>query len=188
MVCALHTEPDVNPWIAIVGAREHGRLELTYRVRAELERRGTRVTGFVQVPCVGEDQSVTGYDLVDLASRERVPLARDSDRPLICNWGFDDRAFERAREWALRPADVSVMEVGRLEAAERGHWPAVLSALRDPRERLILLGLRPNVVASVAVRLPDPVELIELPAGPGQIDAFVGRVNSLTARCVAVPT
>lgn len=178
----------MNPWIAIVGARAHGRIELTRRLRAELHQMSLRVTGFVQEPCVGVDGSVVGYDLVDLESEERVPLARDSDRPLICNWGFDRRAFDRARDWALRPADVSVLEVGRLEAGERGHWPAVLSALRDPRERLVLLGIRPNVVASVAVRLPDPVELIELPAGPGQIDAFVGRVKSLTARCVAVPT
>lgn len=177
----------MNPWIAIVGAREHGRLELTHRLRADLERRGTRVTGFVQEPCLDADQSVVGYDLVDLATGRRVPLARDSDRPLICNWGFDDRAFALAHEWALRPADVSVVEVGRLEAGERGHWGTVLSALREPG-RLVLLGIRPNVVASVAVRLPDPIEAIELPAEAGQIEAFVRRVGSLVAQRAAVCT
>lgn len=170
----------MNPWIAIAGAREQGRLELTDRLCAELARRGVRVTGFVQAPVVDADESVLGYDVIDLGTGERRALARESDVPEICNWGFDRDAFEAAREWALRPADVCVLEVGRLEAAERGHWPTILSAMRAPG-RVVVLGVRPNVVASIAVRLPDPIELVELPAPSAELDAFVDRVSQLAA-------
>lgn len=162
----------MNPWIAIVGARD-ARLALVERTCDALRERGARITGFVQVSSVeGED---AGFDLIDLESRERVALARPSATPRICNWGFDDAVFARTRLAALRDANVTILEVGRLEAAGDGHWAAVEGAL-DGSRRLVVVAMRPNVVASIALRLPDPEASIELPAEEPEIAAFVQEV------------
>ncbi len=74
------------------------------------------------------------------------------------------------------------LEVGRLEAAERGHWETLLATLESPR--LAIVGVRRGVLSNVALRLPDPVDALELPAEPGEVDEFIARVveNALEGR------
>lgn len=171
----------MNPWIAIVGTRADGRHDVLARLHRELTERNRRVAGFLQVPLEEAGERV-GYDLVELNRGARVPFARESDAPRICNWAFAPEAFAAAHRWVVEEeADVSMLEVGRIEAAEDGHWPAVLSALRVPG-RTVVLGIRPAVLASIALRLPDPVDALELPAGGAQISAFVDRLGRTVAR------
>ena len=67
------------------------------------------------------------------------------------------------------------VEAGKLEAAEQGHWATILRSL-DERP-LTVLAIRPRVLASVALRLPDPVDSIELPADADEIARFCARVR-----------
>lgn len=174
----------MNPWIAIVGARESGRHTLTRALSRALSARALSVRGFLQVPVVDEHGATEGYDLLDIAGGDRLPLARPSASPRICGWGFAEDAFRAARTWCAMPSDVVVLEVGRIEAAEDGHWPAVLAALRGP-PRLVVVGIRPAVLAAIALRLPDPSDAIELPTEELAQQAFVDRVAELAARRAA---
>jgi nucleoside-triphosphatase THEP1 len=170
----------MNPWVAIVGSRSDGRHEVLGRLHGALRSAGVPFTGFLQEPRDEEGGRRLGYDLVDVATGERRALARESREPRMCSWGFDPDAFALARRWVERDAAVSVLELGRLEAAEDGHWPAALSVLSRPG-RLVVLGIRASVLAPIAVRLPDPEDAVELPASPREIDHFIERVVSLAA-------
>lgn len=169
----------MNPWIALVGARDDGRAVAAQAVLATLRGAGVRVGGFLQERITRGDE-ILGYDLIDLGGGARVPLARPSPRPRICSWGFDEQAFARAASWALRPADVTVIEAGRIEAAGEGHFPALLSTLRAS-PRVVLVSLRPNVLASIALALPDPADFVELPAEPEEVQALAQRCIDLVA-------
>lgn len=166
-----------NGWIAVVGARQVGRSALVQRLGHALHDAGVPVGGFVQLPCVEGDE-LSGYDLVHITRGETVPLARESKTdPELCRWGFFDHAFETARRWTLAdPHAVTFVEAGRLEAAERGHWPTLLASLGE--RPLTVVSIRPSVLASVALRLPDPIDAIELPADSDEVERFVARVKN----------
>ena len=167
----------MSPWIAIVGRREDGRERVTLRLWQRLAGRGLRVVGFVQDPVHVEGEHI-GYDVWNPSTDDRAPLARISEDAELCNWGFEELGWEAARRWSLRdPGDVCFIEAGRREAAQRGHWQTLVDAL--VAQPLSVLSIRPSVLASIAFRLPDPVDAIELPADEAEIDAFIGRVQAL---------
>ncbi len=167
----------MNPWIAIVGRREDGRERVTLRLWHMLAAGGTRVVGFVQDP-VHVDGEHVGYDVFCPSNGERAPLARVSDDALICNWGFDEAGWASARRWSLRdPGDVCFIEAGRREAAQEGHWSTLIDAL--VAQPLTILSIRPSVLASIAIRLPDPVDALELPNDDAAVEAFLTRVHMI---------
>jgi len=119
-----------------------------------------------------------GYDVRDPSTDRREALARLSDDADLCNWGFVEVGWQTARRWALEePGDVCFIEAGRREAAEQGHWPTVLDALDV--QPLTVLSVRPTVLASIALRLPDPIDGIELPAADSEVEDFLERVQAL---------
>lgn len=160
-----------------MGTREDGREDVLRSLGRALERHGVGVGGFIQTPLEQGVERV-GYDVVSMASGEHVALARgSSSSPEMCNWAFADSGFARARDWALEgPHGVAFLEAGRLEAAERGHWPAILDSLRT--RPLTVLGIRRTVLSAVALRLPDPVDALELPSSRDEAERFIQRVIS----------
>ncbi len=168
-------------WVALVGPRGAGRGGIARRLEAALEDAELRVGGFRQesVGTPGRRHS-GGYDLVRVGSEERVPLARKSAEPELCDWAFAAESFERARGWLQEPCDVHFATAGRLEAAGRGHWPAIARAAQRPG--LLVLSLRPGVLAAIALRLPDPEDALELPAGEPEISGFILRTVALARR------
>lgn len=168
-------------WVALVGTRETGRGGITRRLEAALSDEGLRMGGFRQEAIGGPGRrQVDGYDLVRVGGPERAPLARKAVEPEMCEWGFAAEAFETARSWLRQPCDVRFATAGRLEAAGRGHWPAIAEALQQPG--LLILSLRPNVLASIALRLPDPEDALELPAGEPETSEFILRIVALARR------
>ena len=167
----------MGDWIAIVGSREQGREDVVRRLVAALQSAGVGVAGFVQTPRF-DGEHVVGIDVMRLATGDRVPLAHhaggaDLD---VCEWVFSPAAFETAAEWALSGSSaVCFVEAGRLEAAEGGHWATIVRSLNE--RPLTVLAIRPRVLASVALRLPDPVDSIELPADVDEIARFCVRVG-----------
>lgn len=160
-------------WAAIVGWSKDGRGELTDHVLSGLRSRGVRLAGCRQERLVDERGEISGYDLVDLANDERHALARASDDPILCNWGFDERVFARVRERVLAdPAPIVFLEVGPLEARGRGHWETIEQVLASP-DRVLLLGIRPRALARIALDLPDPLAGLETPAGEVEVHAFL---------------
>lgn len=165
----------LNGWAAIVGRRSGGRTRVAWRVVSALRAAGLRVCGVVHEP-VGPSEEPTGYDAVDVLTGERLPLARIASDPHICAWRFEPGVFERIAESVERAAgDVVLFEVGPVEARGEGHWAAVKSAL-EGQPRVVLLSIRPRVLATVALGLPDPLAGLELPVPDAAIDRFTARV------------
>jgi len=144
-------------------------------VIARLRARGWTVGGFLQEP-LGDPGEPEGYVLVDLRSGERVPLARSSSTPEVCNWSFEPQAFARAAEWCAAPElDFVFLQLGPLEAGGEGHWPTVTRTLAEAHA-VAVLGMRPNVLARLALRLPDPIAGLELPVDDPGLERFVDRI------------
>lgn len=130
------------------------------------------VGGFLQVP-VGPVEEPEAYDLVDVATGSRIRVAEHGPDPQVCDWTFLPEAFEEARRWCAGPElDVVITTVGPLEAGGEGHWPTVRS-LVDGDGPPLVVSLRPNVLARIALQLPDPVAGLELPIADADLDEFV---------------
>lgn len=166
-------------WIAVIGTRKTGRQSVARRLETAIRDAGHRVGGFHQEARWTETspREVCGYDLVDAATGERHALARKSGTPDMCEWGFSEQAFPKARAWLEKDACARFAVAGRLEAAERGHWPAIRASLDQPG--FLILSVRPNVLASVTLRLPDPAAFIELPASDAEVSDFILGVVEL---------
>lgn len=137
-----------------------------------------RVGGALQYPVLRDGERI-GYDVAHVQDGRRVPLARPSDQPVLCDWGFDEAAFAAARQWCLAPElDVVVLEAGSLESAKQGHWPTIEAVLRAPR-RVLLLALRPRTMAPIVLRLPDPAADMDLTQGPADAPALARSVLSV---------
>lgn len=171
------------PWVALVGRREDGRGVLAAELATRLGDHGFRLGGFLQHPIEGSQPGEhSGYEAENLHSGQRVQVATHGDDPEVCDWCFDDDAFAEARRWVLDPnADVSFVELGPLESKGAGHLPAARAAL-DGSAQLLVFCIRPHVLASIGLGLPDPVDGVELPAERAEIEAFCARVEALARR------
>jgi len=162
-------------WVAIIGAGRDGRVDAVDGLARRLSAGGRAVGGFLQRTVYAAGEEIVGYDVVRVPGGDAIPLARESSDPELCRWSFDPQTFDTARGWTLdRPLDVAFVEAGRLEAAERGHWRTVLESLRT--QPLTVVCIRRGVLASVALRLPDPLDALELPASEAEVAAFQERV------------
>ncbi len=172
------------PWVALVGRREEGRAVAALHVVEHLRARGVPLGGFLQQPVFTSDAAdaeAVAYEAQSLRTGQRVRVASHGFDPTLCDWSFDPEAFERARGWVLEPeAHVSFIELGPLEARGEGHLPAAHAALTGPA-RLLVFCIRPHVLASIGLELPDPVDGLELPEEAADVDAFAARVAELAS-------
>lgn len=163
----------LNPWAAIVGRGQHGKREAAAVVMARLAERGLCVGGSLQIQ-QGEGE---GYDVEDMRTGARTPMLRPTrDEPEVCDYQVVEQGVKAARESALATElDVSIVEVGFLEAKGGGHWGTVVEALRA-RRRVVLMFVRPAVLTEVALGLPDPMAWLELPASDEEAHSFADFV------------
>jgi len=169
---------------ALQGAPGEGKTTRILAITARLREAGLEVGGVVQ-PAVHMDGKRTGYDLLDVATGDRVPFARvaPATRPGGPRFAFDkagwDWASERIRR-ARRDADVVVVdEVGRLEASGGGHLEALRVAMPGGRERWWLLSVRRDGAAAVqqwvgGFDLREDVGGVRGGAGPAGDDLAAG--------------
>ena len=139
---------------ALQGAPGEGKTTRILAIAARLREAGLKVCGVVQ-PAVHVDGKRTGYDLLDVATGDRVPFARvaEATRPGGPRFAFDKAgwawASERIRQ-ARQDADVVVVdEIGRLEASGGGHLEALREAVPGGRERWWLLSVRRDGAAAI---------------------------------------
>jgi nucleoside-triphosphatase THEP1 len=177
----MHPAPSVNPWAALVGRRDAGRVRVALGLAQALTGRGIAVGGFVHVR-VDDGEVHRGHDLLDVATGARRPLARvTASDPDLCDYAFAADGFAAAAALLAGPGEVLLAEAGRLEANGHGHWPAIQAALEGPPAVLVLC-LRPQSAAPVALKLTDPVAGLELPADDAAVSAFVAAVAAAHAR------
>ena len=140
--------------------------------RADLLRgRGLRVGGFVQPGLPGEGWR-EGYDLLDLATGERVPFGRrapEGPAPGRPGFVFDPAAWawaaDRIRAARLEADALLVDECGRIEAEGGGHLPALLAPVPGERCGLWILAVRREVLPALRARLGVPQATVRLPGG-----------------------
>lgn len=172
----------MTEWIAIVGTRTTGRVEAVEALSSALAESGLSLGGLSQELLSDDAGAHTGCEVVERATGRRTLVARASDDPDLCDWAFDDAAFAAVRRRALEEdADATAVPLGTLESREEGHWPLVQALLRRDDHRVLVLTLRPQVAASVALKLPDPMDGLELPAPADEVEAFARRVATAVA-------
>jgi nucleoside-triphosphatase THEP1 len=145
--------------VIVTGATGSGKTTLVTAVVERLRERGTRVAGIL-APGHLADGRRTGFDIVNLATGERRPLAREEDRvagphPRWSRFAFSAEGLALGHQ-ALgddaRGADVIVIdEVGPFELSGGG-WADALDALAATGGGRLLLVVRESVVDAVKAR------------------------------------
>ncbi|MCU0619981.1 MAG: DUF2478 domain-containing protein [Gemmatimonadales bacterium] len=167
--------------VAITGGRGDGKTTALQRLADGLRAAGLLVGGVVQ-PVVHAGHERLGYDVLDLATGQRLPLARRGapDRPDGCGFEFAPDAWAWAARRigeARRECDVLVVdELGYLEAAGAGHLPALVEAEPAEHARLWLLGVRRETALALEARLGAFAFVIEPAADQAEL---LGRLVRL---------
>jgi nucleoside-triphosphatase THEP1 len=109
-----------------------------------LRARGLSIDGYLSER-VMQGASVSGYNLLDLTTGEEFRLLRRSPRPggeTVGPFAVDPAGFAAAEAVILRsrPEDLLVLdELGRLELAGRGVWPAAEPILMDAGRKALVV-------------------------------------------------
>jgi nucleoside-triphosphatase THEP1 len=150
--------------------------------------RGLACAGFLS-PAVADAAGMQGYDLLEIGTDRPRPYLRRQGTPGAERTGpyfFVPDALERARSIIREsgPAGLLVVdEVGPLELAGGGLWPALRDALKR-QDRTFLLVAREDILAGLAAALAPLVPVVfdvrdaedrqmldeRLPAGTGSDD------------------
>ena len=166
----------MNRWVGLVGRGKDGRGPAAVALADGLRERGVTVGGLIH-----HRRDDSGHDVENLATGERTVMTVVSNDPDVCDFAFPEGIFDTCRDWLLAPPQkVTFVELGRVEAQQKGHWNAAVELMKGP-ETLVVCLLRPSALAGVALGLPDPTDFLELPASPEQIDAFAADVAALVA-------
>jgi nucleoside-triphosphatase THEP1 len=148
-----------QPVVIVTGATGSGKTTLTRAVVERLKARGVRVAGIL-APGFVADGRRTGFDIVNLATGEREPLAREGGRvagrhPRWSRFAFSPAGLALGRKALAedaRGADVVVVdEVGPFELSGGG-WADALDALAATSPGVMLLVVREAIVDAVKAR------------------------------------
>lgn len=157
----LRAHPErLSETLAVTGDRRSGKTTKLKRLVTALTARGVKVGGILQ-PAADDSPEPEGYFVEDIRTRERKELARRLSSPdesgLI--FKFNPAAWEWAAlkiSEARRTCDVLIVdEVGRLEAAGKGHLPALLKEIPDETVFSRLLCVRTDCFGRVAETFPS---------------------------------
>jgi nucleoside-triphosphatase THEP1 len=167
-----------RPSVIVTGATGSGKTTLTAAVVERLRAGGARVAGVLAPGYLAEGRR-TGFDIVNLATGERKPLAREGDRvagrhPRWSRFAFSPEGLalgHRALAEDARGADVVVIdEVGPFELSGGG-WADALDALVAMPSGAVLLVARESVVDAVKAKWGSAESVVfdVSSAGPDEI-------------------
>lgn len=145
--------------VVLTGPTGSGKTTMAGSVVEALRRAGARVGGIL-APGYLMDGRRTGFDLIDLATGDRAPLARERQDTAARHAQWSRFAFlpdglalgARALGQGAFPSDVIVVdEVGPFELSGGG-WAGALDALAHGYAGALLLVVRESVADAVAAR------------------------------------
>lgn len=174
----------MNPWTCIIGRGDDGKRSAVSGLVNRLRLRGLKVGGALSETITEVDRELEriGYDLVDLVTGSRTPLARQSVDPDMCDLSFHWSAFDDARGWVEnQELDVVFLEAGKLESSRKGNWEALQSVLGLERRAVVVLCVRPDRLTGIALQLEDPGAYMELPYKNEDLDTFTDEIVALLA-------
>jgi nucleoside-triphosphatase THEP1 len=169
--------------VVITGATGTGKTTLTLAVIDRLRSRGVRVAGIL-APGILTGGRRTGFDVVNLTTGERVPLAREQGNVGGPHARWSRFAFSpeglalgrRALTGDACGADVVVVdEVGPFELSGGG-WAQPLDALAHEYGGALLLVVRESVVDAVRARW-GPADTTVCDVADADPDAIASRLQ-----------
>jgi len=164
----------MNPWVGLVGKGKLGRSAKALELAEVLKGRGLSVGGLVH-----QRRDDRGHDAIHLGTGERTTLTTVSQTPDVCEYAFAPGVFETCRQWLLAPpAQVTFVELGRVEGQRKGHWDATMELMSGPSTLVVAL-LRPSALSAVALGLPDPADFAELPLEGEALTRFADAIAQL---------
>ena len=150
----------------VFGTRGQGKTTLVRQYAADAVVTGRSVGGVVS-PVVFEDGQRVGYDLIDLRTGSRRPLARvvagPEETPTIGVFRFDEAALSAGNAAIVSAVEdgldvVAIDEVGPLELEGKGWAPALAFALRTCRaQQELLVTVRASLLDELPSRFPSPL-------------------------------
>ena len=140
--------PNASPLkLEIKGVKRSGKTSFLRNIIKEISDNGFKVGGILQ-PSLDSNFDSAGYDIENIATGEKFPLARRRATPNANGLWFDfnDDAFDYAKEIILdarKNADILVVdEIGKLEQKGLGHSLALNEKILSESAFLWLLGVR----------------------------------------------
>ncbi|MCC6903940.1 MAG: DUF2478 domain-containing protein [Polyangiaceae bacterium] len=173
----------MSHWSAIVGKPGTEKGQAAKKLAALLEARGFAVAGFVQDDVSDAAGKTVGWDISSVTGpAERGVLAREAAEADLCGYKFEPSGFQLARRLSQRAADVVIVGgVGKLEAAEQGHWPLLKALIdREPGPHVVAC-IRDTCLSAIALALPDPLDSVELPCDAADLERLAERLAAALA-------
>jgi nucleoside-triphosphatase THEP1 len=167
LVIAGGSRRSTRPSVIVTGATGSGKTTLTAAVVEHLRARGVRIAGILAPGHLVEGRR-SGFDIVDLATGERAPLAREEEHITGRHARWSRFAFSpdglalghKALGEDARGADVVVVdEVGPFELSGGG-WADALDAIGRTFDGSLLLVVREAVVDAVKARWGSPESVV----------------------------
>ena len=173
--------PQSRELVLWVGPKHSGKTTAATALAKRARAEGFRVAGVLST-AIYEAGTLTGFDVVDVATGLRVPLARRGERSRLQAglFGFRPGGLELGRaaltSGAARSADlVLVDEFGPLELRGAGWRPAV-DTLLPTAVGAVLLVVRERLADGVA-RLYGCHRPRALPARPGSVGRLLAMLR-----------
>jgi nucleoside-triphosphatase THEP1 len=156
--------------IILSGPVHGGKTSLVQKSLGRWASRGLRFGGFLSL-YVRDAGGAEGYDFLDLKDGRRLPFLRRTGEPdweRIGPYYFIPQALAAARSLILAadPAEVLIVdEVGPLELAHGGLWPALREIIFQPQLKTLLVA-REDILEDLFRLLGTSVPLIIDVRGP----------------------
>ena len=140
--------------ILFTGDRHAGKTTAVGKLAQSLQENGFKVAGFLSLACC-QDGKLIGYDIFDLTSQKRLPLARDflGKKVVKRRFEFNDDTFgyvhKRLLDKEILEADLVIIdEFGPLEL-EGGGYRETIDELLGHKSLCLLMVVRNLIVEQV---------------------------------------
>ncbi|UCC39877.1 MAG: hypothetical protein JSV96_19230 [Candidatus Aminicenantes bacterium] len=136
--------------LILTGPVRSGKTTFLKRVVHELKKQQLEIEGFLS-EAVLDDQEVIGYDLFDIKKEESIPFIRkvgERGWQRVGSFFFIPQGLARAEEIIIRNKKDGLLfvdEVGPLELAGGGLWPALEKIIFQSSKRSVLV-VRANIL------------------------------------------
>jgi len=174
-----------NKLILWTGARHSGKTTSAVELVEKIRNEGFEVCGLLS-PCVYFEGEFVGYDVLDLRTNHRAPLARcKTSNSYAGPFNFITEGLKLGNsalsKEVVEPVDLVIVdEFGKLELEGQG-WRKSIDSLLSSSDTLILLVVREELIDEVR-RIYANIFQLELSAA--KQDSIDEVVNMLKNRCV----
>lgn len=145
--------------VILTGSVHSGKTSLLKKIVHELEASGKNIDGFLSI-AVRQNRESMGYDLYSIREKRTLPLLRKTGQKEWMRVGpyfFLPEGLREANRIILNPGPRDVLivdEIGPLELAGQGLWPAFSQAIQDSRLS-ILCVVRKTILSDFLKSIPE---------------------------------